>query len=433
MEPVLRQIFLEWQAKRLPELVPRDVHLGLAEEIVAVIGPRRAGKTYFMYQTAQELLDKGYTKKNIVYLDFEDYRFLNLGDYSLLETVIYELFEEKEGRIVLLLDEVQNLEEWERWLRTLHNKQRYYIVISGSSSKLLAKEIATSLRGRYLNKIILPFSFKEFIRFKHFSLEYRELPEHRGRLLNLLREYLEFGGFPEVVKKEDAREKVDLLRTYFETIFYRDIVDRHKIRNVSLIDTFVKHAFASFGKYFSLSKTERHFKSLGMRVSKKTLATYLKYLEEAFFIFTLDKLSPKLKERVQQPKKVYGIDTGFYTLNPTFSEDIGIKMENLVAIELLKKRLYNPLVELFYWKDYAGNEVDFVLKDGTNIKQLIQVTYASTFNEIGDRELTALRKAGNELNCNDLVVLTWDYEAVGENGIMFIPLWKWLLLPLHTL
>jgi hypothetical protein len=107
---------------------------------------------------------------------------------------------------------------------------------------------------------------------------------------------------------------------------------------------------------------------------------------------------------------------------------MGIKMENLVAIELLKKRLDNPLIEIFYWKDYAGNEVDFVLKDGTKVQQLIQVTYASTFTDIIERELTALRKAGNELNCNDLVILTWDYEAAGEDGITFIPLWKWLVV-----
>jgi len=164
-----------------------------------------------------------------------------------------------------------------------------------------------------------------------------------------------------------------------------------------------------------------------MRVSKTTLSNYLKYLEEAFFVLTLEKLSPKLKERVQQPKKIYGIDTGFYKLNPTFSEDLGIKMENLVAIELLKARLENPLLELFYWKDYAGNEVDFAVKEGLKVKQLIQVTYASTRNEIGVRELSALKKAGSELNCNDLVILTWDYEAVEANGMKFIPLWKWLL------
>jgi predicted AAA+ superfamily ATPase len=427
MEPGVREMLVEWQARRLPELVLRDVKLSLGEEIVAVIGPRRAGKTYFLYQTAKDLLDRGYKKRNIVYLDFEDYRLVNLEDYSVLEKAVYELFEEKNGRIVLLLDEVQNLGDWERWLRTLHNKQKYHIFISGSSSKLLAKEIATSLRGRYVNKIVLPFNFKEFSRFKKFSLEYTEVPEYRGKLLNLLREYLEFGGFPEVVKKKEAGEKLDLIRTYFETIFYRDIVDRHRIRNVSLIDTFVKTVFSSYGKYFSLSKTERYFKSLGMRVSKRTLSNYLNYLEEAFFVLTLDKLSPKLKERVQQPKKVYGIDTGFYTLNPTFSEDLGIKMENLVATELLKERLDNPLLELFYWKDYAGNEVDFAVKEGLKVKQLIQVTYASTRNEIGGRELRALKKAGSELNCNDLVILTWDYEAVEENGMKFIPLWKWLL------
>ncbi|MEM2247116.1 MAG: DUF4143 domain-containing protein [Thermoproteota archaeon] len=222
---------------------------------------------------------------------------------------------------------------------------------------------------------------------------------------------------------------MELLRTYRETIFYRDVVERFRVRDISSLDTFVRLLMENFGKYVSISKLSKYFRSLGLKKSKKTLANYLKYLEIAFFVFTVEKFGYKTRERVLQPKKVYPIDLGFYRLTPRFTTEYGRLMESLVAIELFKKSFQEGF-ELFYWKDYQGREVDFIIKEGLNIRQLIQVTYASDRNDIEEREIKALVKASEDLKCNDLLIITWDYqgeEAVGRKKIRFIPLYEWLL------
>jgi predicted AAA+ superfamily ATPase len=431
MENILKEMLGSWLIRELPELVERDYPVKLSENIVALIGPRRAGKTYFLFQIVKKLLKDGYKKENMAYIDFEDVRLraLKPKDYGIFIKALHEILQEKSGRIVLLLDEIQNLHEWQSWVRTLHNSKKYYILITGSSSKLSSKEIATQLRGRYISNLILPFSFKEFLRCKKFEIKHLEAPEVKGKLLQNLREYLKFGGFPDVVKEDEEKTKVELLRTYKETIFYRDVVERFGIRDVSFLENFLEIMMENFGKYISLSKLENYFKSLELKKSKKTLSNYLRYLEIAFFLFTVEKFGYKTKERVQQPRKVYPVDLGFYRLLPKFSEDIGLLMESLVAIVLYKWKFYKGL-EVFYWKDYQQNEVDFVLKEGLKIKQLIQVTYASGKDEIEKREIKALIKAGKELKCKDLLVITWDYEdesKLENRKIIFKPLWKWLL------
>ncbi|VVB84272.1 AAA domain protein [uncultured archaeon] len=349
-------------------------------------------------------------------------------DYQELVKVLYELFHEKNGKIVLLLDEIQSLKDWEGWIRTLHSSGKYYIFITGSSSKLASREIATNLRGRYISKLILPYSFREFLAYRKFEIKYPATSEAKGKLLKNLREYLTFGGFPDVVKEPDEVSKLELLRTYRETIFYRDVVERYRIRDVSFLENFMGLVLENFGRYFSLSKTENYFKSLGLKKSKKTLSNYLKYLEDAFFMFSVPKFGYKTRVRVQQPVKVYPVDTGFYKLMPRFSQDIGVLMESAVAICLFRKK-HGSELDFFYWKDYQQNEVDFVVKQGLGVTQLIQVTYADDSAGIEKREINALLKAGSELNCTDLLIITWDYEGeieIKNKRILCTPLWKWL-------
>lgn len=425
----MKEIFSSWLAREIPELVEREYSTDLSNHVTAIIGPRRAGKTYFMFQIAKKLVEKGFPRENIAFVDFEDVRFQTLkpGDYSTFVKTLHEIFVEKDGKIILLLDEVQNLSDWEKWVRTLHNSQNYYIFVSGSSSKLSSREVSTELRGRYVSKLILPLSFKEFLKFKNVEPRYLKAPEVKGKLLQKLKEFMEFGGFPEVVSRDYG--KIELLRTYKETIFYRDVVERFRVRDVSSLDTFVKILMESFGKYVSISKTCNYFRSLGLRKSKKTIANYLKYLETAFFLFPVEKFGYKIKERVMQPKKIYPVDLGFYRLTPRFSVDYGVLMESLVAIELFKRSFYEG-TEFYYWKDYQGREVDFIVKDGLSVKQLIQVTYASDRNELKGREVDALIKASADLRCKKLLVLTWDYEDEEEKDgktIRYVPLYKWLL------
>lgn len=430
-ETLLREVFTSWLGKELPQLVRRDYEFELADTVTALIGPRRAGKTFFMYQIASDLLSRGYEKSNIAYIDFEDIRLATLepSDYPAFVKVLHEVFTERKGKIVLFLDEVQSLPGWERWVRTLHNSNKYYIFVSGSSSKLLGREVATQLRGRYVAQVILPFSFKEFLRCRRFKADILS-SEDRGRVLGFLDEYLRFGGFPEVVKEESENRKLELLKSYVETVFYRDVVDRFRVRDVASLEVFMKILFQNMGKLLSISKVHNYFRSLGVRKSKKTLSNYLKYFETSLYVFTVEKFGYKTRNRVKQPRKLYPIDTGLYWLHPRFSKDIGILMETRVAIELYRRALQDPMVEVYYWRDYQQHEVDFLVRRGLEVESLIQVTYVRGFDEVDRRELRALVKASDLLKCRELSVITWDYEDTSHcqgRSIKFIPLWKWLL------
>ncbi|MEM5779452.1 MAG: ATP-binding protein [Candidatus Aenigmatarchaeota archaeon] len=423
---MLREVLLEWKEKELPQnIVKREIKFWMNNHIASIIGPRRAGKTYFMFQLIKELFEKKFSKENVVYVDFTDPRTIKVGISEFLKEV-NSLFE---GKIFLFLDEIQELENWSSFIRALHNLQKYKIIISGSSSKLLSKEISTELRGRCISFIIFPFNFREFLEIKKFKIEKEFSEAKTGEILRLLKDYVEFGGYPEILLADDKNKKLEIARTYFATIFFKDLIERFKIKNIALMDYFVRYCITNSSSYVSISKIENSLKSFGFKISKKTLANYLRYVEEALFVFPVKRFSLKYSERAQYPAKVYLVDNVYFGIEPRFSRDIGKKIENLVAIQLLKKKFEGKINEIFYFNsnDY---EVDFVLKEGLRVKQLIQVTYASAKDEIEKRELKALLKASKELKCKDLLVITWDYEneiKIKDKKIKCLPLWKWFL------
>ncbi|MEW5759772.1 MAG: AAA family ATPase [Candidatus Thermoplasmatota archaeon] len=218
---------------------------------------------------------------------FEDFRLINLKSEQLSALIkeIHSLFEEEDKKIYLFFDEIQNMENWQSWLRTLHNSRRYYLFISGSSSKLLAKEIATQLRGRYLNKIIFPFSFKEFLKYKNIEIREEFSKIREGEILRLLREYLTYGGFPEAVIKKEEKDKVEILKNYYDMIFYREILERFKIRNLALMEAFDRYVIQNFSNNLSLSKVEKYFESLNFKVSKKNFIKLFKISKRGFICF----------------------------------------------------------------------------------------------------------------------------------------------------
>jgi len=431
-----RVVLREWKEKELPEIIEREIKIPLEpNQIVSIIGPRRAGKTYLMYEVIKRLIRNGISKDNILYVNFEHERLRNLDANNLREMleVFYEFFKPK-GKIYLFLDEIQKVKDWEVWLRRIYESKEYYIFISGSSSKLLSKEISTELRGRSIDFIVFPFSFKEFLKAKNFEIdESIRYSEKFGRLLNLLKEYLQFGGYPEVVLEKDEDIKIKILRSYFNAIFYADIAERFGIKNISLLDVFLKYCIKNSSKYFSASKVYRFLKNAGYKCSKQTILNFLEYSKSAFFIFPFEIFSFSIKSSKQYPKKIYIVDNGIITsLYPELKESFGILMENAVAIELLRRSELSKF-DILYWKEYGkseGKEVDFLIKEGLEIKQLIQVTYASSKDEIERREIKSLIKASELLKCNNLLIITWGYEdEIKENSkvIKCVPLWKWLL------
>jgi predicted AAA+ superfamily ATPase len=227
----LFQVIAEWLRETvLPPLTPREelpLDLRKQRAILAVAGPRRAGKTYYLYQLIQSLLEsKATSREDILFVDFEDYRLRGFGPPDI--DTLFTVFQQLAGRHprFLFFDEIQHLPDWNRILRTLHNRQRYTIVVSGSNSSLLSREIATQLRGRYEDLLMLPFSFREVLRFRKIAFDpVMLLTSQRGEVIRAFDDYLQFGGFPETLSKAEPSEKRRLLQTYYRTIFYKDILD----------------------------------------------------------------------------------------------------------------------------------------------------------------------------------------------------------------
>ena len=423
MKQVLREIIKEWGERELPHVILRSISLQeytpeRLKKVISVIGFRRVGKTYLLFDFIQA---KG--KGNCIYINFEDER---VPEDSKVLTYLSEVIREltSDRKLILLLDEIQNIPLWSKWIRRMLDTHKYTIFISGSSSKLSSKEISTELRGRSLTVELYPLSFKEFLTFKNQNNV--ELISE-SKILSFLREYLEFGGFPEVVLTEKGKKYL-LIEEYFQTFLMRDIFERYKIRQKQALKEIIRLLLNS--TYFTISKITNTLKSAGFKIGKATVANYINYLRESLFIYPVEIFSYKVKNQIQYPKKIYFVDTFFINRFSTkFSHNLGRLMENCVAIELFRRKFKNPFIEIYYWKDYREREVDFIVKNGKDL-ELIQVTYVSAGEVIEEREITSLIRASKELNSNNLLIITWDYEAEEKfkgKKIKFIPLWKWLL------
>ena len=424
---IIKKIIAEWLGdKAFPPLIKRDAPdlvLERTSEILAVAGPRRAGKTCYMYQLIQDLLAQGnWSREDILFVDFEDYR---LTDFTAADTdALLTAFHQVAGKAptFLFFDEIQQLPGWSRVLRTLHNQNRYRIVVTGSNAGLLEREIATELRGRCRNILMMPFSFPEFLRFHGIPDDERTLlTPARGRVLNAFEHYLKEGGFPEVVKKETVPEKRELLQTYYRTIFFRDILERYNVKAKTLLEAVMRYSLNTFSDLFSISMFAKELKRQQLPGSKQTISNYLGYLQEVFFLTAHEKFSYSPRQRIMNPKKIYLLDTGFSLLSTNFSENRGKLLENAVAVEMFRRR-----AECFYYK--GRRECDFIIKEGTKPKAAIQVCWELTpKNET--RELRGLREAMNAFAIEEGFILTNDEErelTFESAKIQVMPVWKWL-------
>jgi len=382
--------------------------------VKVVIGPRRAGKSIFTAHLFKDKLP--------AYVNFDDENLVKLEDYDELIKELHSLYGQNK---YLLFDEIQNLPNWELFINRLH-REGYNLLLTGSNAKLLSQELATSLTGRHVPIEILPFNFKEYLKAKEFEYQENEmvLPEKKGMLLNLLIDYMTNGGFPELVVK--GLEPRGYLDTLLDSLIFKDIVKRHKLRLSEKIYDLELYFLNNFTAEFSYQKVSR---LLGFS-SVATLEKFVKYLEEAYLVYTLTRYSYKTGERLSSPKKAYLVDNGYISAKAVqYSPNNGKLMENLVFSELLKMG-YQPNHSLFYYRTKNNKEVDFILREGLKVRTLIQVAYDLNGPDTEAREIKALIEAGKELKCNNLIVLTWDDEKIVEaNGqkIAFTPLWKWLI------
>ncbi len=378
--------------------------------IKVIIGPRRAGKSFF----AVHFLDK---HGNFGYVNFDDEKLAEISDYDEIMAAMNAVYNNPK---YVLFDEIQNLPKWELFANRLQ-RQGYNLIITGSNAKLLSMELATHLTGRHILMHIMPFSFKEFIRLDGKELTSSEIKEK-------LASYAAVGGYPEpTIKHLDHREYIT---TLFNAILYKDIVKRHKIRFVQGIEDLAAYLLSNIASEFSYNALAAVTKCR----SPHTVEKYLGYLEEAFLVFTLSRFSFKMKEQVLSNKKIYCIDNGIiYAKSFKVSPNTGKLYENLVAVELKKAELDGE-INVYYWKNPQQEEVDFVVKKGVSVTQLIQVCYDVSKIDTKNREIRALLKAGKELKCDNLLIITEDYEGEEEaewfgikGKVKYMPLWKWLL------
>ena len=380
---------------------------------LVILGVRRAGKSVISIQT--------FYGKKFAYINFDDERLIDLdtSDLNKILQVFYELY----GPTIdnLIFDEIQNIRGWELFITRLRDTNK--VIITGSNSNLLGGELATRLTGRHVDVTLFPFSFGEFLRYKTFEVKAVFTTREKAQLLVLLRDYLRNGGFPEAVKSGK-----EIVASIYNDILTKDIINRHKIKNREDLRKIARYLVSNSANEFTFES----LKGVSGVNSLITLSNWVRYLEEAYLLFRLERFSFKLKQTFKAPKKIYCIDNSIINcIGVKLSEDFSGLMENTVAIELFRRKSYNQKSqEVYYWKDHQQHEVDFLIKENFKVSQIIQVTYASSKETIKDREIKNLLIASVELKCSDLLVITWDYEAeekVKGKKIKFIPLWKWLL------
>jgi len=375
-----------------------------------IIGPRRAGKSFFgIHQLV--------SSESFGFVNFDDERLLKVSDFDEILEAVNGVYANPE---LLLLDEIQNLPDWEIIVNRLQ-RQGVKLIITGSNSNLLSSELASHLTGRHLPVYIFTFSFSEYI--TSFENELTEVEKNEK-----FNNFLTNGGYPEpLIKLLNYREYLQVL---FDSILFKDIVKRYHIRQAGLLENLATWLISNIASEFSLNSLSKQIQISSVH----TVKNYISYLEESFIFFTLPVFSFKVGEQQRSNKKIYCFDNGFYMAKAFhFSEDKGKLLENMIASELNRRCLYKGL-KLFYWKDRNQDEVDFVIQEGTKITQLIQVCWDSRNMKTREREVRALLKASRKLNCNKLIVITYDEESsedlnwFGFSGkVQFVIARKWLL------
>jgi len=430
MKNIISQLIDDFHERKLPELVTRNKEFSeVTGKADVVIGMRRAGKTWFCYQKIKDLIASGIKKEVILYINFEDDRLLEFSVNNfqeILDVYFAKYPEHRNGQCYFFFDEIQRIDQWEMFIRRLLDTENIQIFITGSSSKLLGSEIATSLRGRSLPIEIFPFSFEEYL--KSLGL-FSERPNTFGAntvsvLRKAVKDYLEVGGFPEV-QKLDRNLRIEILQGYIDSVLLKDIVERHKVGNILVLKHLVRHIMNSSGGQFSVNKFFNTMKSMSIKCTKNSLYEYLDHLTDAFLFYKVPIHSRSEKSRQVNPAKIYTIDTGL--LNAiTFrnSYNYGFLLENMVFMHL-RRGGYDA--EYVNTKD--GREVDFFTRHRISGEtQLIQVCWEMSDERTFARELKGLKSAMDELSLPTGTIVTWDDETVVEDRIKVIPIWKWLII-----
>jgi predicted AAA+ superfamily ATPase len=423
-----KQIITFWKDFNVPEALEREIKIEVNTDfIITITGPRRAGKTYFCFQLINQLIEKEMSNENIFYINFEDNKLLGAESKDLdklLET-FFELSQiNKKQKIYLFFDEIQTVKNWDSWVRIINDTRKdIQIILTGSSSKLLSKEISTKLRGRHLNYEIFPLSFKEILNWKNikYNLETISYSKDKTEVKKLFSLFVLNGGYPAIISQNLKKE--DILQSYYDSMIFKDITERYKIEDVNKLKALANLLFESVSKEMSYNKLANKLNSIGFKISKNTVIEYLSYFEDAYLFFQNLKYEYSLAKQLGSIKKIYCIDNGLLnTVSFKFSDDFGKLLENLVFIELRRRN-----EQIYYFR--KNYECDFLIVQKNKVSSAIQVTKKLN-DENEKREINGLLEAMDEHKLKEGILLTEEQEEekiIEGKKIKIIPVWKWLL------
>lgn len=430
MIDTIKSIILDFQEINLDTGVPRRLHIGVVPSKAAVcIGVRRSGKSTYLFQVIQRLLDDGVPRENILYLNFFDDRLHKLRQegIGLITEAFYSLYPEKKNAetVYCFFDEIQAVAGWEPFVDRLMRTERCEVYLTGSSAQMLSREIATQMRGRALSWEIFPFSFIEFLDYKGIDSTGPFSTKKRLIVQKAFEEYWKTGGFPEVMGLE-RHLRIKIHQEYFQVILFRDLVERHDVSHPKAMTDLAHWLVDNTASLYSINRLTSYLKSLGHKAPKSTVSDYLGWFEDAYFMFTVRIFDASLARSHTNPKKIYCIDHALVTsVSSGILVNSGHLLENLVFSAL--RRLHS---EIYYYKTKNGREVDFIVPMRDRIQMLVQVCESLSDPQTKKREVAALRDAMNELGVKSGMIVTRneEEEIEGDDGkILIVPVWCFLL------
>lgn len=432
----LRIVAAEGMTSPIPAVVERDGSVArIANRASVIIGPRRCGKTYRMFQEARALLEAGVRRESMLFVDFEDDRLFPCGAHlisDLVDEFVAANPSASSGRLYLFLDEVHNVPEWGRQIRRLLKSGRFEITVTGSSAKMLSTEIATEFKGRGISTELFPLSFREFLRFAgEESLAANPAADERAMLVRKFAEYLAVGGFPEAQIADD-RVRLQMQQELVDVVITRDICQRHDL-SVPGVDAFVKQALRTSGREFSVNKLYNSLRSMQVPLARDTAFALPDHCEDAYLFFLVPRLSRSYRAQRQGVRKLYAVDPGLqYAVSPASSDDEGQRFEDAVFMQL--RRCASGLREgaVSTFKTASGKEVDFALGDASTEKaaRLVQVSVEVSAPGTARREYAALSDALDETGLGEGTVVVFDAPRAAlpdDSRIEVVSAWDWFL------
>ncbi|MEG8947237.1 ATP-binding protein [Rosettibacter firmus] len=421
MKDLIKRIIVDFIERDLPQIKDRSINIPLnSGKIISIVGARRTGKTFLLYLLINKLRAE-IPSDRIVYFNFEDDRLFppTLKTMDLFLQSYYELFpDNKLQHVYFFFDEIQLVDNWEKFIRRIYDNEKCSIFITGSSSKLLIKELSTALRGRSISYELFPLDFKEYLSFNDIEINIHST-KSVTKIINIFNKYVSSTSFPELINMEDELKQKSL-REYLDLIIYKDIVERYGVSNIHLMKYLIRFLFSNSGNLISINKIYNELKSSGLNISRNSVYEYISYLEDSYIIFNVKLFTRNLREQFRNPSKYFTLDNGLKKLVST-SEDKGKLLESIVFMHL-RRRSNN----IYYY--LSEQEIDFVLSEE---KKLINVCYDLSSRATRIREINSFLNGLKKFKNYSALLLTNDEEGeeiVDGNVIKIMPVWKWILL-----